>query len=196
MPQPGPEKCKMELAVAPPPRVAAGVSFHTPLVVTFSGSSTAASEDDQQKLGEPFTLPDLSGVWTFLSLTTADTREDLAPPRKDLFCGTNVDSVHPVYYEQEVDRPTIAYATFPGLVINEPGRYRIKISIIDMNAYALVILQFIVKVLIYVRAFRGDGEHDAGKVLPCLYSQVFDVVEASEHSGCGMLQIRARIWIT
>ncbi|ETI24736.1 hypothetical protein G647_04106 [Cladophialophora carrionii CBS 160.54] len=125
----------MELAVAPPPRVAVGVRLCTPLVVTFKGSSTA--KDQRQEDPKERTLPDLSGIWVYLSLTTADMEKSLAPPRENLFCGKRADSVHPVYHEQEVDRPTIAYAIFPDLVIKEPGSYRVRVSIIDMNGYAL-----------------------------------------------------------
>ena len=87
-------------------------------------------------MGEASILGDFSGVWVFLSLSTADMGESLAPPRQDLFCGRTADSIHPVFYEQDGDRPIIAYATFPGLLIREPGRYRIKATMIDMNAYA------------------------------------------------------------
>ncbi|KIX91916.1 uncharacterized protein Z520_12379 [Fonsecaea multimorphosa CBS 102226] len=157
----------MELAVAPPSRVAAGVTLRTPLVVTFSGRPPRA--DDKREDGEAFTLPDLSGIWVFLSLTTPDMQESLAPPREDLLCGSRADSVHAICEEQEVERPTVAYATFPGLKITQPGSYRIKVNIIDMNA-----------------AFRADSSFEgAATVLPCLHSPVFEVVEASDHSGSG-----------
>ncbi|EXJ76125.1 uncharacterized protein A1O5_00633 [Cladophialophora psammophila CBS 110553] len=157
----------MELAVAPPARVAAGVKLGTPLVVTFSGPAPIA--DDKRENGEVFTLPDLSGIWVFLSLTTPDMQESLAPPREDLLCGRTADSIHAICEEQEGERPPIAYATFPGLMITQPGTYRIKVNIIDMNA-----------------AFMDHGGAEAAAtVLPCLHSPIFEVVEASEHSGSG-----------
>jgi hypothetical protein len=128
-------KDMMELAVAPPTRVAVGVRLRTPLVVTFIGTSTARN-DGQEDAGE-CVLPDLSGIWVYLSLAAPDMEESLAPPRENLFCGKRADSVHPVYHEQGFDRPTIAYAVFPDLVIKEAGSYRVKVSIIDMNGYAL-----------------------------------------------------------
>ena len=121
----------MELAIAPPSRIAAGVALHMPLVVTFT---TATSTNiGKQENGATITLPNLSGVWAFVSLTTPDMQQSLAPPRTDLLRGNIADSLHPVHREQAGERPTIAYARFPGLAITQPGRYRIKVNIIDMN---------------------------------------------------------------
>jgi hypothetical protein len=174
----------MEFAVVPPPRVAAGVPLRNPLVVTFSGGSVAPA--DKRAIWAPCVLPDLSGIWVFLSLTTAETRENLAPPREDLFSGKRADSIHPVHLEQRGQRPTLAVATFPDLVINKPGRYRIRVNIIDMNAYGVSRRQSSKAMrLMLIRAFRGEQMGDAGKVMPNLYSPVFEVVEASGHSGNG-----------
>ncbi|EXJ60430.1 hypothetical protein A1O7_04582 [Cladophialophora yegresii CBS 114405] len=101
--------------------------------------------------------------------------KSLAPPRDNLFCGKRADSVHPVYHEQEVDRPTTAYAIFPDLVIKEPGSYRVKVSIIDMNGYASARQPIWGTMLIYVRAISG--------VTAEVHSKVFDVVEETNHSG-------------
>lgn len=121
----------MELAIGPPPRVAAGVKLGTPLVVTFT--TTSARDGEKQENADANEMPDLSGVWAFLSLTTPDTQESLAPPRADLLRGRTADSIHPIHHEQEGQRPTIAYATFPELMITQPGRYRLKVNVIDMN---------------------------------------------------------------
>jgi hypothetical protein len=129
------EKVTMELAVAPPPRVASGVNLGTPLVVTFSGSSVAP-EDEQQVDGQAFTLPNLSAIWVFLSLTTANMEETSATRRGDLFCGKRADSMHQLYCEQYEDRPILAYASFPNLVITQPGSYRVKVNVIDMDEYS------------------------------------------------------------
>lgn len=173
----------MELAVAPPPRVAAGVCLRNPLVVIFLGSS--AKKDSNAENGQAFKLPSLSGMWAFLSLTTADMDKSLAPPREDLFQGRRIDSIHPVVYKQESDCPAVAYATFPALTITQPGSYRIKVSIIDMNTYCHSILVWVNIMLMKSRSFGGNRLEEGGKVLPCLHSQVFEVVEASDHSGCG-----------
>lgn len=122
----------MELAVTPPPCVAAGLKLHSPLVVTFSGPPTTGER--RQENDQAFTLSTFSGIWVFLSLTTSDMTQSLSPPRNDLFNGTKADSIHQVYCEQDSDRRTVAYATFPDLAITRPGSYRIKATLIDMNA--------------------------------------------------------------
>ncbi len=121
----------MELAIAPPSRVAAGVTLETPLVVTFTTSTP--TDKGKHEHSQPLALPDLSGVWAFVSLTTPDMQESLAPPQTDLLRGRTADSIHPVYQQQDRESPTIAYATFPQLAITKPGQYRIKVNIIDMN---------------------------------------------------------------
>ncbi|KAK5198437.1 hypothetical protein LTR99_007312 [Exophiala xenobiotica] len=158
----------MELAVAPPPKIAAGVILEIPIVVTFSAATSPEDGKQETQDGkEPIVLGDLSGVWAFVSLTTPDMEQSLAPPRTDLLRGRTADSIHPINEEQDGERPTLAYATFSDIVISEPGQYRLKVNIIDMNS-----------------AFLGESE-GAPTVLPCLHSQVFDVVEDTEQASCG-----------
>lgn len=124
----------MELLIAPTSRLAAGVPFHTPIVVTFSAATT--KEVDHTEDAKAIPLSDLSGAWAMVSLTTADMQENLAPPRTDLLRGNTADSIHPIDQESEGDCPTIGYASFPGLVITEPGQYRLKVNIIVMERQA------------------------------------------------------------
>jgi hypothetical protein len=174
----------MEFAVVPPSRVAAGVRLRYPLVVTFSSGSSPPR--DKHAIWTPCVLRDLSGIWVFLSLTTADTRENLAPPREDLFSGKRADSIHPVQLEQMGDRPTLAFATFPDLVFTKTGRYRIRVNIIDMNTYGTSgIKSSKASRLMWNRAFQGDQVGDAGRVMPSLYSPVFEVVEGCNHGASG-----------
>ncbi|KAI1621883.1 hypothetical protein EDD37DRAFT_498616 [Exophiala viscosa] len=156
---------QMEFSIAPTPRLAAGVPFRTPIIVTFSAATI--TEVDNREDAETFSLSDLSGAWAMISLTTADMQENLAPPRTDLLRGNTADSIHPIDQEQVVDRPTIGYATFRGLVIAEPGQYRLKVNIIDMDS-----------------VFYDGSDPSAGVVLPSLYSQIFEVVEGDEHGVC------------
>ncbi|KAJ9497680.1 hypothetical protein H2202_006713 [Exophiala xenobiotica] len=124
----------MELAVAPPPKIAAGVILEIPIVVTFSAATSPEDGKQENQDGkEPIVLGDLSGVWAFVSLTTPDMEQSLAPPRTDLLRGRTADSIHPINEEQDGERPTLAYATFSDIVISEPGQYRLKVNIIDMN---------------------------------------------------------------
>ena len=118
----------MELAVAPPRRIAAGVKLEKPLVVTFSVSKA------KHRAFVPGT--DLSGIWVFVSLMTEDRRQSLAPPQSGLLKGQTTDSIHPIPREEVGEEQPFAYATFPGLEITRPGRYCFKVNIIDMNQYA------------------------------------------------------------
>jgi hypothetical protein len=124
----------MELAIAPPPKIAAGVMLEIPIVVTFSAATSPEDgKQENQDGNEPIVLGDLSGVWAFVSLTTPDMEQSLAPPRTDLLRGRTADSIHPINEEQDGERPTLAYATFSDIAISEPGQYRLKVNIIDMN---------------------------------------------------------------
>jgi hypothetical protein len=162
----------MELAVAPPPRMAAGVKLATPLVVTFSGSS--GRREGSRGKDSIFALPDLSGIWVFLSLTTADMTQSLAPPREDLFCGNKADSIHQVTRPQGGNTPTVAYAMFQDLKIMHPGRYRIKVNLLDMDSYAFKKTSRKVHPLTCTRAYTGL----AARVLPPVHSPIFEVVRA------------------
>lgn len=118
----------MELAIAPPSRVTAGVTLSQPVVVTF-----ATLDRDKEPNGATFTIPETNGFWAFVSLTTADMQQTLDPPRSDLLRGRRTDSIHPIHQEQEGDKVTVAYATFSELMITQPGQYRLRVNIIDMN---------------------------------------------------------------
>jgi len=126
----------MEFAIAPPSRIAAGVTLQTPLVVTFTTATSTSTDNEKQENGATIAIPNLNGVWTFVSLTTPDMQQSLAPPRTDLLRGKLADSLHPlhpIHQEQEGDRLIIAYARFSELAITQPGQYRIKVNVIDMN---------------------------------------------------------------
>lgn len=118
----------MELAIAPPSRIGVGVVLNQPLVVTFS-----TSEKDKSANSEALAIRDTSGIWAFVSLTSADMQETLDPPHGDLLRGRRTDSIHPVHHDQEGDHVTVAYARFRELVITKPGSYRFRVNIIDMN---------------------------------------------------------------
>ncbi|KIV93005.1 hypothetical protein, variant 3 [Exophiala mesophila] len=145
----------MELAIGPPSRMTAGLPLQHPLVVTFSSANK-----DKEGNAEALRLQDLTGVWAFVSLTNPDMEQNLAPPRIDLLRGQTADSIHPIQQRQEGDDTPVAYATFAGLIITEPGKYRLRINLIDMNAPLL--------------EDQGSG---AGKVLRVLHSPTVDVVE-------------------
>ena len=121
----------MELAIAPPSRIGVGVVLQQPLVVTFSNGE--GNKDANGGTSSPV-FQDMSGIWAFVSLTSADMQETLDPPQGDLLRGSRTDSIHLVHHDQEgSDHVTVAYAKFRELAITKPGSYRIRVNIIDMN---------------------------------------------------------------
>jgi hypothetical protein len=102
------------------------------LVVTFTVTDKD-KQDNPVDGDDPELLPDLSGSWAFVSLVTADMQQSLAPPRTDLLKGRTADSIHYLHHEQENGRLMLAYASFPELMITEPGTFRFKVNVIDMN---------------------------------------------------------------
>lgn len=168
----------MELAIGPPSRMAAGLALQHPLVVTFTSANKEKGEDE-----EALRLHDLTGIWAFVSLTTPDMEQHLAPPRTDLLRGQTADSIHPIQpiqQEQEGDPLALAYATFAGLIITEPGEYRLRINLIDMNALgeSLGNTRPSADLCSPLLEDQGGG---AGKVLRVLHSPVVDVVEDDQH---------------
>lgn len=115
----------MNLAVAPPPKVKVGVALDAPLVVTLS-----AARDRQPDVPGADQNIDMSGIWAFLSLVTEDMRS-LAPPRVDLLSGNLADAIHPLLAPTKDEQRPFAYVTFPDLAVNEAGRYRFKVTLID-----------------------------------------------------------------
>ena len=120
----------MELAVAPPSRIAAGVALDPPLVITFVASAEGQRESNGTGNGR---FNDIIGVWAFLTLVSADRSECLAPPRQDLLQGSLADSIHPIHQPQKGSDRVIGYAKFPDLAISEPGRYCFRVNLVDMN---------------------------------------------------------------
>ncbi|KKY20802.1 hypothetical protein UCRPC4_g04074 [Phaeomoniella chlamydospora] len=76
---------------------------------------------------------DMSGVWAFVSLATSDDNEVLAPPRTDLLIGRTAASVFAPGPRAEPNRQIVGYAQFSDLMITVPGKYRIRVSLIDMD---------------------------------------------------------------
>jgi hypothetical protein len=118
------EKYKMKIILQPPPEVRTSVRIDPFLVVSLGPRSPQS--------GRSTPTSNMSGVWAMASLTTADGTEVLTPPRPDLLEGQLVDSVHlPM---EPGSGPETGYALFPNLRVQQPGRYRIRISLIDMDS--------------------------------------------------------------
>jgi hypothetical protein len=118
----------MQLAVASPDTLAAGVALTSPVMVTFEVSDEAKEND-----GEDQSSVDFSGCWAFLSLVSEDRKQILAPPRTGLLEGTIIDSIHVPDSSQDWASQIIGYAAFKDLKILEPGRYCFGVNVVEMN---------------------------------------------------------------
>jgi hypothetical protein len=118
------ERYKMNIILQPPPEVRTSARIEPFPVISLGPCSPKSSRSTP--------ISDMSGVWALASLTTADGTEVLTPPRPDLLEGQLVDSIH---LAMEADSgPETGYALFPNLRVQQPGRYRIRISLIDMDS--------------------------------------------------------------
>ncbi len=73
---------------------------------------------------------DLSSYWASVSLISADGLVALAPPSTTLLSGSLVDSIRePGPAEGDSD---IGYVLFQNLAINQPGDFRLRISLLRM----------------------------------------------------------------
>lgn len=118
----------MELAVAPPQCIVAELQLQFPIIVTFMAPELNRSPQQQD---EPFA--DLSGVWAYISLVTEDARTSLAPPSTTLLNGRTADSIHVIQGGQNNFEQPFAFAAFTKIIVNEPGKYRFRVNLVDMN---------------------------------------------------------------
>lgn len=80
--------------------------------------------------GEEVRIADISGYWAFISVVSEDGTTTLAPPSTSLLSGTLVAPVHeacPNGDEQEA-----GHLSFENLTINQPGNFRLRISLLRM----------------------------------------------------------------
>lgn len=114
----------MNILIEPPNQIRPGHLLNPPLVLRLDQPS---SDHPQRSPPEDPTL-----LWAVVSLFCADTARPIAPPQADLLLGTPVDSVHPL--TSEIPGRELGFVSFPNLAIREPGRYRLQVSLIRMNA--------------------------------------------------------------
>lgn len=108
---------EMDIVVQPPAEIQPGVTLDPPIVARVRARRGA--ED----------VPDISGIWASVFLTSEDGARVLAPPSRDLLRGALVNSVQPVV-DEEGEK---GYVSFPGLTIEQPGNYRLRICLIRME---------------------------------------------------------------
>ncbi|MCJ1437282.1 hypothetical protein MMC27_006668 [Xylographa pallens] len=114
----------MRIVIEPPHQARPGEVLTPPLVMSL-GNEPGPDSPEQERV-------DPTLLWAVVSVVSEDNITPLAPPRTDLLIGTIADSVHPLTPPDHEGQ--IGFVAFPNLVIREPGRYRLKISLIKMNA--------------------------------------------------------------
>jgi len=119
----------MDMVIRPLLAIRPGVIMHPPIVVALKAAASRSERNSAYR-----DVGDVSGIWAFVSLVTEDRNQSLAPPRTDLLLGRTAGSIHPFFDESDPEDPTVGYAIFPDLAIAEPGRYCLKISLIDMDS--------------------------------------------------------------
>lgn len=110
----------LKLAIQPPPHANPGVPLYPPLAARLSSETSIFTQ--------------LSQTWAVATLIDYGSGEIL----HDQLGGKVADSAHPLPESgigtndssRERDR---AYFYFPDLVIGEPGRYRIRVSLMQME---------------------------------------------------------------
>lgn len=112
----------MRLATRLPSQLAAGQAFTIPIVVFFSQSTTEQ--------------PSVDDVWVFASLIDEHSGEQ---PQKDLFHGQRAASLYPIQRDGLEFQDVFAYSSFTNLTISASGRYRIRLTAIDMKGCVSVI---------------------------------------------------------
>lgn len=74
---------------------------------------------------------DYAHLWALASVVSEEGTTALAPPRTDLLLGTPVNSIHKA--ARNGNEEEVGYVCFTDLAIQQPGRYRIRISLIRME---------------------------------------------------------------
>ncbi|KAI9767890.1 MAG: hypothetical protein M1840_005383 [Geoglossum simile] len=137
------QRYEMEVVVQPPATARQGIRLYPPITVRLR-IRDAHTDEEIEGQGQ------LGRLWALASVVEEDSRVEPRPPGTHILTGNLVDSAHPLYDDadspvagQESDETTVAapyqnnalgsYLTFPGLVFNETGSFRIRITLIRME---------------------------------------------------------------
>ncbi|KAL8928782.1 MAG: hypothetical protein Q9208_001560 [Pyrenodesmia sp. 3 TL-2023] len=111
---------QMHIIIEPPIEARPGDTLIPPVTVTLQTRET--DEDGEAR------AKDLNSYWTSVSLISADGLVALAPPSTTLLSGSLVKSI------QEPDsaegESVVGYVLFQNLIINQPGDFRLRISLL------------------------------------------------------------------
>jgi hypothetical protein len=135
----------LKIAVQPPPHASPGVPLYPPLAARLSSETSVFTE--------------LSQIWAVATLIN-----DFDEILHDQLGGKVADSAHPLPESgtgtngssQQRDR---AYFYFPGLVIGEPGRYRVRVSLMQMERSQDGLTEDVVRVLETVDSRSINVDH-------------------------------------
>ena len=114
----------MRIVIQPPHQARPGDVLTPPIVMSLENQS--GSHSAEQESIDPTLL------WAVVSVVSEDDLTPISPPRSDLLIGTIADSIHPLTPPDHEGQ--IGFVAFSNLIIREPGRYRLRISLIKMNA--------------------------------------------------------------
>ena len=111
----------MNVIVEPPPQVRPGQVLSPPVVIRLERAETEENDINPSLL------------FAFVSITSEDGSTSLAPPRNDLIAGNLSDSVHTLDSDTESDDEEVGFLSFPDLRIQDPGSYRLRVSLMRMD---------------------------------------------------------------
>lgn len=160
----------MRFATPVPPRFVAGRTLPLPVVVLF-GQQTEA-------------VPDSDDIWVFVSLVK---EESGGPPQDDLLLGQRADSIHPLSRRDSEGDRHFAYASFANLAVSARGRYRFRMTAVDMRRYGMESCTDSSSLLTRSSAINGDRSGHGARVLPAITSEAFEVVDPSRAVAAGTL---------
>lgn len=107
---------EMSFANAVPFQISVGCIMTTPIVILLNqGVCSSVAMND---------------VWVFVSLIDADSELSVGD---ELLQGRRADNAHSVSGSTTQMKSSLAYASFPDLVISRPGRFKLRITAIDMR---------------------------------------------------------------
>ncbi|MCJ1305218.1 hypothetical protein MMC08_008032 [Hypocenomyce scalaris] len=113
----------MDIVVEPAGNVRPGNVLHPPVVIELKHRSGLDNADSRHH--------NYDHLWALASILSDQGTTALAPPRADLLLGTPVSSIHTAV--QSESNTEIGYVSFSDLAIQQPGQYRLRVSLIRME---------------------------------------------------------------
>ncbi|KAL9621850.1 MAG: hypothetical protein Q9160_003671 [Pyrenula sp. 1 TL-2023] len=122
------EPFELEVLIGPPRMIAPRRAIRPPVIIALK----AVEERDESTGWRSSELP--TGVWVNLSLMNAEGTQVILPPRRGVVAGRSASSINPAPGRPNIADSTIGYAIFHDLTIAEPGDYRFRVTLVDMDS--------------------------------------------------------------